>query len=287
MGLSSGGIGLFSPGAGRTVDLRTPSPFDQVTGNPSQNAMSRGGNSLANLGGFIAVGTPPGIGTLDRKGKRAWQIPSAVAGAGYGWQWGIWFNPLRDKSISGNVGPYDPYHTMEVRWLMCFDRPAGDINVARDCGVTISCGNNNANVFNTSTGGGNTRAGVQFGPVGIDRVRFRSVAVQNGGTAFDSGILNAVDFVPGFDMREWNVWAIRIVGATSQSDGVCKALINGIVVSSFSIGTAAAKFPATNAGIGGTFGYKGCWSNFSEGDIPDVYVSSGSLIMAPTESALD
>ena len=270
-------------GAGRTVHVFFPD-FTSITGNVGNNAAGRVGTSQgAAVMANVTQGAPPAQVTTSYKGTQCWKWGSAVGGAGVA----IWFNyrinPSRDQT-SFPTG-LDDRGVIETRWLMAFDRPAGDLSDPRDLGIGISPGNNNQNTFNPAVGAV-YRAGTQFGPGGPGKLRFRSRGAQSGvgPPPYSADFDTTNTTFPNFDERNWNVYAIRMIGATSSGNGVCKALINGIQFASFDMSTGVGAFPAVNAGIGAVIGWLCGITNATNGEFDSMYFARGNLIMAASEA---
>lgn len=233
----------------------------------------------------VTQGAPPATITGEYKGLRCWQISSAAAGAGFA----QWFT--HRLNIGRNARSYsyglDDSAVIETRWLMAFDRPAGDLNDARDLGVGISPGNNNQNMNNPAVGAV-WRAGVQFGPGGPGKLLFRSRVGQSivGPPAYFDSFTSGRVAQAGYDEREWHWYAIRMVGAAGGTNGFCKALLDGVLFSQFDMSDTAALFPNAQAGIGGAFNYLAGFTNATNAEFDKLYVARGELLIAPDETSL-
>src|SRR4051812_35209609 len=78
----SSALGASGAGAGRTVHVFFPD-FVQITGNMPNSGGGRAGTAQG--GAIVSTGTqgaPPAQLTGDYRGRRCWQISSAVGGAG-------------------------------------------------------------------------------------------------------------------------------------------------------------------------------------------------------------
>jgi hypothetical protein len=244
--------------------------------------MNRNGQNGAAIGTTSTQGSPT-LGTGEYKGLRSFTWGSAISGAGTAIFFNNWVQPMRNATNF----PYglDPWGVIEIRALLALDRTAQDINDTHDMGLGISPGNNNQNMNNPSVGAV-FRAGVQFGPAGNGKVRFRSRAGQTGvgPPPYSADFDTTNTAVAGFDEREYHWYAIRMVSGASGTVGVCKALLDGVLFSQFNMDDATAKMPNSSAGIGGAVGYRlGC-TNQSQGLVDSLHVASMHLLMAPTES---
>lgn len=274
-----------SPGAGRTVHVFWPD-FAQIIGNVANNGSGRGFTSATTaLFAQSVTGAPPAQTTQDYKGRRCWGLSSAVGGAGVRVSCSHRVHPMQD-AVQYPVGLND-IAVIETRWLLAFDRPAGDLADGLDLGVGLSPGNNDQNMNNAAVGAV-YRAGVQFGPGGPGKLRLRSRRLQTGvgpppyTADFDTGNTARV----GFDEREWHWYGLRFVDAQQGLDGVCSAYLDGSLFSSFSMGTAGGLFPASNAGTGGAVGHLLGIVNFSNATFDKMYVARGLVLMAPDEISI-
>lgn len=276
-----------SPGAGRSLHLMWPNE-DTIGGALGNNGVQRlnaiSSNAIATA---VSVGAPPAVTTPTYRGLQCWKCGSAAAGAGVGVFFAFLHNAARNQN--GAAINLDDRGVIETRWLLAFDRPAGDLSDSLDLGVTMFPGSANLNVFNPATGSV-YRAGTQFGPGGPGKLRFRTRGGQtivgpppyNTGLGPDSGNVA----VAGFDERDWHWYAIRVVGASSGGNGTCKALLDGVPFGNpFSIDTVSAFYPDPTswpAAIGVRFGV----GQFSNNTFDSMYIARGSLIIAPTEADL-
>jgi hypothetical protein len=269
-------------GSGRSYQLRV-NDFSQVSGNVGANGVNRAGANGVSVSSNVTQGAPPAQGTSNRKGIRCWNFGSAAGGAGIAWYFNTWLEPM----INATSFPpgLDPFGVIEIRALLALDRTAQDINNVHDMGIGISPGNNNQNLFNPAVGAV-YRAGVQFGPAGNGKVRFRSRAGQSGvgPPAYSADFDTTNTAVAGFDEREWHWYALRMISGSAGTPGVCKALLDGVLFSQVNMDTTTAKFPPSNAGIGGAFGYRVGVTNATEGLVDFLYIASMHLLMAPTEA---
>lgn len=277
----------LSSGAGRTFHVLWPN-LGSIGGALGNNGVQRlSFISTANVATALTVGAPPAMVTPAYRGLRCWQLKSAAAGAGYG----VWFPSLHNlaRDFRAHSLALDDRGVIEWRWLLAFDRPAGDLNDSLDLGVTLFPGTGNLNVFNPATGSV-YRAGSQFGPGGAGKLRFRTRGGQtivgpppyNTGLGPDSG--NTA--VAGFDERDWHMYAIRIVAGSSAGVGSCKALIDGVQFgNAYTIDTPSGNYPdpvSWPSAIGVSCGV----GNFSNGTFDSMYLAQGSLIVAPSEADL-
>ena len=288
MGSRGTAIGAPPAGGGRTLHAFWPD-FNNVSGNPPTNGSGRAGTGLgvANVVASVTQGVPPATTVNNYRGRFCWELSSAAGGAGFAMWFVHTFNPQRDAVVY--PAGLDDEAAIEVRWLLAFDRPAGDLGDSLDLGVGVSPGNNNQNTFNPAVGAV-YRAGVQFGPGGPGKIRFRSRPGQtvvgpppyNTGLGFDTGNVARA----GFDEREWHWYGIRIVGGSQGGAGVCKAMLDGVAVSSFDMSVAGNIFPGLNAGVGGVAGLRLGVTNASNATFDKMRVARGELIAAPDESQL-
>lgn len=262
--------------------------FTQVSGNWGNAGLNRSGNASATVGANSTQGAPPAQVTLQRKGRRCWQWQSAVGGAGVA----AWFLPWIDPQRNAASYPQgiEPYAVWELRALLCLDRTAQDINDTHDLGLGFSPGNNNQNMNNPAVGAV-FRAGVQFGPAGAGKARLRSRVLQTGvgppPYTCDFDTANTVVTNPAnFDEREWHWYSLRIIGGGGGSAGVCKGLIDGVLFSQVAMDDTTAKFPTSNAGIGGAFGFHFGITNQTNGLVDSLYIAELDLIAGPTEADL-
>lgn len=280
-------VGAPPGGAGRTLHLMWPD-FNFIGGALTTNGWNRvGAVATANVSANVTQGAPPATTLQTYKGLRCWGLSSAVGGAGTA----IWFaavlNPSRDAT-KFPIGVNDRA-VIELRWLLAFDRPAGDLGDSLDLGLGISPGNNNQNTFNPAVGAV-YRAGAQFGPGGPGKLRLRSRAGQTvvgpppyaTGLGFDTGNVA----VAGFDEREWHLYQLRIIGGTNAGNGTVKALIDGVQFSTFDASVAANIFPDVAAGVGGVVGVRLGVCNNTNATFDKMYLGPGSLIVAGAETDL-
>lgn len=288
MGLATGGISQLSPGAGRSLHFMWPDP-NSITGAVRTNGLGRNASALtvAGITATVTQGAPPAT-TLQRyKGHRCWGFSSAAGGAGTALWFDMLWNPAQDQTKY--VIGMDDRSVVEVRFLLAFDRPAGDLGDSLDLGVGISPGTNNQNIFNPAVGAV-YRAGAQFGPGGPGKIRLRSRPGQTtvGPPPYNTGLGTDTGNVAlaGFDEREWHWYQLRMVGGSLSGNGVCKALIDGVQVGQFDMSVAGNLFPDPTAGQGSLSGHKLGFCNNTNGTFDKLYAARGSLIVAPDEASL-
>ena len=285
MAISSSSARL-SAGAGRSLHLRL-NDFSQVSGNFSNNGVNRNGPSAVSISSNSTQGVPPAQATLERKGVRCWQWQSAAGGAGVAAWFNVWYTPFRNSTLLPNG--IDAWHVAECRAILSFDRPAGDLSDTLDLGIGLSPGNNNQNMNNPAVGAV-YRAGVQFGPGGPGKLRFRSRRTQSGvGPPAYSADFDTLNTTPGgtltgFDEREWHVYALRCIGGAASTPGVCKALLDGVTFSQCNMDDTTNVFPTSQSGIGGAFGFHFGVTNQTNATFDSIYIAQLELIFAPTEA---
>lgn len=276
----------LSAGAGRSLSYRL-NDFSQVSGTVGANGVVRPGAGISSIASSTTQGAPPAQGTLERKGIRCWSFGSAAAGAGIAWLFNQWLQPMRNAALFPNG--LTSWNVYEIRALLSFDRPAGDLNDGRDLGVCLSPGNNNANMNNPAVGAV-FRAGAQFGPGGPGKLRFRTRVAQTGvGPPPYSADFDTLNTVPtgtlaGYDEREWHWYALRLIGGAANTPGVCKAMLDGITFSQVNMDDTTAKFPNPQSGVGGAFGYHFGVTNQTNAEFDFMYIAMIEQIMAPTET---
>ncbi len=126
--------------------------------------------------------------------------------------------------------------------------------------------------------------GIQFGPRGPARASLRVRFAQAGGLTLDLDV--AAAFMATINPNAWNLWEVRILGASNQSNAAIKCLCNGIQVVPTQVIDAAAVIPGPwyvpNNSTGYTFGAV----NRGDSNSPHLYVDGMEFMAGPNETSL-
>jgi len=185
-----------------------------------QFAIGRPGGQVGGSFSLIATGTtgvpPTPNGLTTYKGRACFvTTSSATTGRVYG-PIGASRSPnpltLYSQLVAG-PGNFagDDWACHRFAALMAWDTLSG--TVTGDLGMLIAPGNNNK-VINS------TQAGIEFGPLDATHIGVRVRAVDGGALVYSQ----ALSVQPVY--TEWNLYEIRVIGATNNVAAQCKFFVN-------------------------------------------------------------
>lgn len=280
MAIGSSNVRL-PPGAGRMRHWVFPSRGDDVANQnatPSANVSARafggdfGGNS------FSVVGTATLTKQIQNRAL-CYRMQTLLATDSAVVNFEI-MNLLIEQQAAGFQGdPHFGAHGLQA--ILAYDVPqAGAIPAAADLGLSLHPGNV------TSMNNGANRPGIMFGPVSDTqlgfRARFQFVAaytVNDAKTFAQCGIT---------DITKFNLYELRVTGATGAQSAQISALVNGVrVFGPYSFATAAALLPGYDSSGGGFFSLNWRFIN-SQMQAPgyNVYINRIHSVLAPNEGSL-
>lgn len=260
-------MGLGGPvaGASRVLDMSWPFA-DSVYNN--NNGRVRGGQVIANWS-KSQVGGAAGEVTAISKGAPCAQYNSPGVGSG-------WINGFADgqgwmteRPVTAVAVP-DDYRCWSLRAILNFDAATGA--VVGDVGLLINPGNRNQTFWGTG------QAGVCFGPTNNGEVSLRAKRASGGAQT----IAEVSALTP--DIREWNEYELRILGATNSVDCTLQGFINRIpATAKYSWSAAAALLPNPDDGGAGFKYFTPRVVCMSGGLIANMRIRRAQLVAAPDE----
>lgn len=263
MGLSSGGIGILSAGAGRSYQIMWPPQSDTWNNGsgPSQNMTGRlgfsgvsNGISITNIATGVtqffsySPGTPGTFVASDSTlGSPAVMLKNLAAGDQnkVGFNQG-YFLGYEGEKLGAGIQPDRFFHVARFIVRGCFRQLAGAINqTTTDIGLMIVPGNV------ASMNMGANRPGYQFGPtdVGVYTLRARKsfAAAYDFSQDFTAAALGLPD-----PAETWCTYEMRIIGADNGKPAQYKMFVNEVQIGpTISISPTDGRAPGPSASGGG------------------------------------
>lgn len=263
-----------SRGSGRTLDIAYPQNITVVPGTAGMGTtwINRQAMSTFVVGGETGVGAPPaGSGWTTYRGRIAYKQTGSTGpqtggfyGTGGATTFAIYFPQLRN----GSSGYNDDYRCWRVTAILAVDA----VTPAADSGLEVGPAMNMDMISGTP-------AGFRLGPSDASLTQARISVRQTPALA-----LTVDQVINNIDVRDWHVYEMRFIGATSTRDAVFKALIDGTQV--FTANWGAGTLLPDLTGLGGTTGYRITVGN--RGIVGNTYLAMLGVTVsaAPSESAL-
>lgn len=272
---------LLPIGAGRTVDKTWPGVQQNITntaagmtanitGRPGAGADYSGVTIVAYVGG---AGGAVGSNQDNVPCYNLTATSAGPAGNGMGWQ-------DRVRSPIGKFTKLQPPSSLAC-WRMLALIKGGFVgDSGADVGLQICQGTRfpSNNIFADGT------SGMQFGPRGVARASLRVRYVQAGPLTLDLDV--AAGFMANINPNAWNLWEVRILGATNQSNAVLKCLCNGLQVIPDQVIDAAGVLPGPLYAPNNSMFYTAGVVNRGADNSPNFYLGPVQWIAAPNETSL-
>lgn len=261
-------VNTLPQGASRTANFSYPPSaiYVQGTTGQQQNLVNRQGTSWQN---FFSTSTAGGGGTNDGfthyRGRPCYRFGDTGAGQA---TWAATGTNLR--FVFPQTRPVTTFQDDFSCWQVTF--VAAVASGGNECGMEIGPAANMDIVLAS-------RPGIGFVVRAANSMSL--VACQGGGLTVDTQIANTTLNGPLFDLADWHVYTLRILGATASAEGVCKAFSDGVLRTTQSWGAGTllpGQSSAASMGWGVSVGSRA----------GDMYLSIGGLSVscAATEAGL-
>jgi hypothetical protein len=254
-----------------------------VSSQPAQDALYRpsglnvGFNVINDVAGTVPP-VPQGNQGIYR-GIQAFQVRADAASlrifypantAGFPFQ--MYFPTERPVTTDYANPTMDGFACWRVTAMLAFDNPAGPLT--NDLGIGVMAG-----AGTTPRGGG--EAGMSLSVTDSQTISLNVCQTLGAGQSYTVNMVNPPD------VRDWNKYEFRFIGATKQREAYMKAMVNDAVVAQLSWG-AGTVLPDPIYTAGGGLGFRWVVGNRGGAAFQTVmYIPPGGINVAAAPTELD